>query len=109
MLDSLRRLRERSTQISKASNQRQHRQKPPAELAAEANDLAEAADELPSPDLAPIVAAKPPAEARANKVFISHGKNKAFVDPIKELLKFGQLEAIVSVEESYGLAERRKK
>ena len=79
-------------------------QKPPAELAAEANDLAEAAEELPSPDLAPIVAAKPPAESRANKVFISHGKNKAFVDPIKELLKFGQLEAIVSVEKSNGLA-----
>lgn len=75
-------------------------QKPPAELAAEATDLAEAAEELPSPDIAPIVAAKPPADARANKVFISHGKNKAFVDPIKELLKFGQLEAIVSVEKS---------
>jgi len=75
-------------------------QQPIAELAAEATDLAEAAEELPSPDLAPIVTAKAPTDARANKVFISHGKNKAFVDPIKELLKFGQLEAIVSVEKS---------
>lgn len=37
---------------------------------------------------------------RLTRVFISHGKNKAFVDPIKELLKFGQLEAVVSVEKS---------
>ena len=32
------------------------------------------------------------------KVFITHGKNKEFVDPIKKLLKFGELEAVVSVE-----------
>jgi len=47
----------------------------------------------------------PPAAAKATdvrltRVFISHGKNKAFIDPIKELLKFGQLEAVVSVEKS---------
>jgi predicted nucleotide-binding protein len=39
-------------------------------------------------------------EARLKKVFISHGKNKEFVDPIKSLLKFGQLDAVVSVEKS---------
>jgi len=32
------------------------------------------------------------------RVFITHGKNKAFVDPIKKLLSFGELEAVVSVE-----------
>ncbi|MEZ5692392.1 MAG: nucleotide-binding protein [Altererythrobacter sp.] len=32
------------------------------------------------------------------KVFITHGKNKGFVEPIKKLLKFGELEAVVSVE-----------
>ena len=32
------------------------------------------------------------------RVFITHGKNKEFVDPIKHLLKFGELEAVVSVE-----------
>jgi len=34
------------------------------------------------------------------KVFITHGKNKEFVEPIKKLLKFGELEAVVSVEKS---------
>lgn len=32
------------------------------------------------------------------KVFITHGKNKTFVEPIRKLLKFGELEAVVSVE-----------
>lgn len=32
------------------------------------------------------------------KVFITHGKNRAFVDPLKRLLQFGELEAVVSVE-----------
>ncbi len=32
------------------------------------------------------------------KVFITHGRNKEFVDPIRKLLSFGEMEAIVSVE-----------
>ncbi|MEN6372191.1 MAG: TIR domain-containing protein [Armatimonadota bacterium] len=32
------------------------------------------------------------------RVFLSHGKNKVFIEPIKKLLGFGQLEAVVSVE-----------
>lgn len=32
------------------------------------------------------------------KVFISHGKNKKIVEQIKEILKFGQFEVLVSVE-----------
>ena len=36
--------------------------------------------------------------AQSKKVFITHGKNKEFVDPIKKLLSFGEMEAIVSVE-----------
>lgn len=32
------------------------------------------------------------------RVFITHGKNKDFVDPIKKLLSFGELDAVVSVE-----------
>lgn len=31
-------------------------------------------------------------------VFITHGKNKSFIEPIKKLLGFGELEAVVSVE-----------
>lgn len=33
------------------------------------------------------------------KVFITHGKNKAFIDPIKKLLGFGELTPVVSVEQ----------
>jgi hypothetical protein len=32
------------------------------------------------------------------KVFITHGHNKQFVEPIKKLLSFGEMEAVVSVE-----------
>ena len=39
-----------------------------------------------------------PASQTNRKVFITHGKNKEFVEPIKKLLKFGELEAVVSVE-----------
>lgn len=38
------------------------------------------------------------AQAQNRKVFITHGKNKEFVDPIKKLLSFGEMEAVVSVE-----------
>lgn len=33
-----------------------------------------------------------------NKVFVTHGKNKSFVEPIKQLLVFGKFEPIVAVE-----------
>lgn len=35
---------------------------------------------------------------KLRKVFITHGKNRTFLDPLKELLSFGELEAVVSVE-----------
>ena len=35
---------------------------------------------------------------KARKVFIAHGKNQQFLDPIKKLLTFGEMEAVVSVE-----------
>lgn len=59
----------------------------------------EAEEAIVTTDIAPIAAAKP-TDIRLTKVFISHGKNKAFIDPIRELLRFGQLEAVVSVEKS---------
>lgn len=37
---------------------------------------------------------------RRRRVFITHGKDKSFVDPIKKLLSFGELEPVVSVEKS---------
>ncbi|UPT89120.1 nucleotide-binding protein [Bradyrhizobium barranii subsp. apii] len=37
-------------------------------------------------------------DARRRKVFVTHGKDKTFVDPIKRMLEYGELEPIVSVE-----------
>ncbi|MFZ3352215.1 MAG: TIR domain-containing protein, partial [Xanthobacteraceae bacterium] len=42
--------------------------------------------------------AHPPVSAKTNRVFISHGKQKAIVIQIKELLAFGNFEPVVSVE-----------
>ena len=36
----------------------------------------------------------------SRRVFITHGKNKAFVDPIRKLLGFGEMEAVVAVEKT---------
>lgn len=37
-------------------------------------------------------------DSRKRRVFITHGKNKAFIEPIKKLLKYGELEAVVAIE-----------
>ncbi len=37
-------------------------------------------------------------DERRKKVFITHGKNREFVDPIKKLLEYGELTPVVSVE-----------
>ena len=37
-------------------------------------------------------------ESRANKVFITHGKQKAVVAQLKELLEYGHFDPVVSVE-----------
>lgn len=39
-----------------------------------------------------------PQELRLKRVFVTHGKNKSFIDPIKKLLTFGEFEAVVPVE-----------
>jgi predicted nucleotide-binding protein len=41
-----------------------------------------------------------PMGAQERRVFITHGKNKALIDPIKKLLGFGELEPVVSVEKT---------
>jgi predicted nucleotide-binding protein len=43
-------------------------------------------------------AAAPLFDPKANKVFISHGKQRAIVTQIKELLEFGKFDPVVSVE-----------
>jgi len=55
----------------------------------------------PIPISKPTAPASPSAtttDGRARKVFITHGKNKALIEPIKKLLGFGELEAMVSVQ-----------
>jgi len=52
------------------------------------------------PEVKPNIPAAGSPDSRLTRVFISHGKNRALIDPIKELLKFGNLEAVVSVEKS---------
>jgi hypothetical protein len=57
-------------------------------------------------DLGDVVTREPPApsvvaptfDAKTNRVFIAHGKERAIVTQIKELLSFGNFEPVVSVE-----------
>lgn len=53
-----------------------------------------------SPKLPPAATASPqvPFDPKSNHVFISHGKQKAIVTQIKELLAFGNFDPVVSVE-----------
>ncbi len=39
-------------------------------------------------------------DQRRRRVFITHGKNRDLVEPIKKLLEYGELEPVVSVEKS---------
>ncbi len=50
---------------------------------------------IPSPTPHPASAS---IDGRMRKVFITHGKNTTFIDPIKDLLAFGELIPVVSVE-----------
>jgi len=43
-------------------------------------------------------ATKPTVAEKGNKVFISHGKNKKIAEQLKELLKFGKFEPVISAE-----------
>ncbi len=50
------------------------------------------------PDPTPAALSSPPRDGRSRKVFITHGKNKALIEPIKKLLSFGELEAVVATQ-----------
>lgn len=52
----------------------------------------------PAGTTAAVAAAHPAFDPKTNRVFISHGKQKAVVTQIKELLAFGSFDPIVSVE-----------
>ncbi len=46
----------------------------------------------------PAIVSLPATDTRARRVFITHGKNKGLIEPIKKLLAFGELEAVVAVQ-----------
>jgi hypothetical protein len=46
-----------------------------------------------SPTRAPIIG-----DPKRRRVYITHGTNRAFVEPIKRLLKYGELDGVVSIE-----------
>lgn len=69
----------------------------PSSKARDVDDDAESGEtspELPAPPIATI-----PAPKTNNRVFVTHGKNRELVGPIKRLLDFGQMQAVVSVEQ----------
>ncbi|HET6457131.1 MAG TPA: TIR domain-containing protein [Armatimonadota bacterium] len=41
---------------------------------------------------------EPATKAMSNRVYLSHGKDRAIMDQVKEILKFGKFEPVVSVE-----------
>lgn len=57
-------------------------------------------DEEPNEPVVDTAAEIPPKEAlvKNRRVFISHGSNKKIVEQLKELLTFGEWDAVVSVE-----------
>jgi predicted nucleotide-binding protein len=73
----------------------------PPDTGPDAPDEPGTADDLISGRLPP--PGPPPAtpsakDSRDRRVFITHGKDKSFVEPIKKLLGFGELTPVVSVE-----------
>jgi predicted nucleotide-binding protein len=59
--------------------------------------------ELTSPELEAAVGKPPPATSivdsrRLKRVFVTHGKNVSFIDPVKKLLSFGEMDAVLSAE-----------
>ena len=56
-------------------------------------------DGSPNDDSQEPVQSRPDLEKRKKRVFIAHGKNTAFLNPLRQLLNFGELEAVVSTEQ----------
>lgn len=56
-------------------------------------------EEAIPPTASPVVVTRPPDDAaRLRRVFISHGKNRALIEPIKKLLSFGEFVPVAEVE-----------
>ncbi|WP_354423234.1 TIR domain-containing protein [Variovorax atrisoli] len=74
-------------------------EKSPEELQAQIKDLVKTVHE---PEPAAVIQesrrSSLPNDARLRRVFITHGKNTAFIEPIKELLGFGEFIPVVSIQ-----------
>jgi predicted nucleotide-binding protein len=74
----------------------------PTDAASALEEPAAAVGEVGAEASAEMAAQAPPPGAaqdrRARRVFLTHGKNKAFIEPIKKLLTFGEFEAVVAAE-----------
>jgi predicted nucleotide-binding protein len=53
---------------------------------------------LPVMAPAPRVVTMPSEDARLRRVFITHGKNQALIEPVKKLLSFGELVPVAEIE-----------
>jgi predicted nucleotide-binding protein len=69
-----------------------------AQGSSDGSDGAVAALRPPGPPQKPVPKTPPAQELKSDRVFITHGKQKAVVTQIKELLVFGKFEPVVSVE-----------
>jgi predicted nucleotide-binding protein len=64
----------------------------------ESNEPVELQRALPVMAPTPRVVTMPSEDARLRRVFITHGKNQALIDPIKKLLSFGELVPVTEIE-----------
>ena len=55
-----------------------------------------------TPLLPPPAGTSTPTDATSRRVFITHGKNRAFLDPIRKLLGFGEMQPVVSTDTTSG-------
>ena len=55
-------------------------------------------EEKTTPSAKPVPMTAQPPQQLARRVFITHGKDTSFLDPIKKLLGFGEMAPVVSVE-----------
>jgi len=64
----------------------------------EPNEVVELQRAQPVMAPAPRVLTIPSEDARLRRVFITHGKNQALIDPVKKLLSFGELVPVTEIE-----------
>lgn len=63
------------------------------------NDSDDIAEVTTDPVTPPAIVTRPPDDAaRLRRVFISHGKNRALIEPIKKLLSFGEFVPVAEIE-----------